>query len=108
MYALFNFVDLAGGVTSQRVNVTRVVRFDGAQKSPTVLALSRCITVNGWAEDIDIPSLPLSSPPPAPPHLIRFLSSPILSPPSDVGTSRTSRCTSHLILRFLKSISVQQ
>ena len=75
------------------------------RKSLAVLELSMCITGDGWTEGIIIPSITLSSSPPAAPHLNPLLSSPVLSPPSDVSASRTSRCTSHMILRSNKSIT---
>ena len=64
-----------------------------------------CITGDGWTEGIIIPSITLSSSPPAAPHLNPLLSSPVSSSPSDVSASRTSGCTSHMILRFTKLIT---
>ena len=65
LYAEFNLVNFAGGVTLYRkVIVTGTVRFDDTPKeSPAVLGLSRCTGVSpatgdgGSTEDIIIPSL---------------------------------------------------
>ena len=57
---MFTFVDFAGGVTFyQKVNVTGLYgSMAHRRKSLAVLELSRCITGDGWSEDIIIPPPP--------------------------------------------------